>query len=196
LRLVFIQATASTDSTITLSPAKAKELNFKEGDVIMVIGRRRRATYARVHVHKGKTSTCVVSANLAMNLRLRNGDKVKVASLTSDEDEEHKTGDMILFQSSPKQVTSVTFSPVEDSLASLESSEGGDEISDDEIMKRFVNPYLNLDNGTALIKKGHILKMTDDNGKNLEFIVTHVELEGTTPEDELEEGNLYARFKR
>ena len=186
----FIQTTASSDSTITLSPAKAKELDFKEGDVIMVIGRRRRAAYARVHMHKGKKSTCTVSANMAANLRLRNGDKVKVASLTSDQDEEHKTGDMILFQSSPKKVTSVTFSPVDDSLASLESSDGGDEISDEEIMERFISPYVDLENCSALIKKGHIVKMTDDNGKNLEFMVTHVELEGATPEDELEEGKV------
>lgn len=154
----------------------------------MVIGRRRRASYARVHIHKGKKSTAVVSANMATNLRLRNGDKVKVASLTTENDEEHTSGDMILFQSSPKTVTSVTFSPVEDSLASLESSEGGDEISDDEIMERFVNPYVELNDNVALVKKDHIVKMTDDNGKSLEFVVTHVELEGASPEEEAEEG--------
>lgn len=156
----------------------------------MVIGRRRRAAYAQVHVHKTKSkSTCVVSPNMAMNLRLRNNDKVKVASLTSTSDEEHVTGDMILFQSSPKPVTSVTFSPVEDSLASLESSEGGDELSDDEIMQRFVTPYTQVEDNVALIKRGHLVKMTDDNGKSLEFVVTHVELEGASPQDEVEEGN-------
>jgi hypothetical protein len=72
----------------------------------------------------------------------------------------------------------------------LESSEGGDEISDDEIMQRFVTPYTELgDDATALIKRGHVVKMTDDNGKSLEFVVTHVELEGASPEDEAEEGN-------
>lgn len=155
----------------------------------MVIGRRRRASYAQVNIHKGKSkSTCVISHNLAINLRLRNGDKVKVASLTTENDDEHTSGDLILFRSSPKPVTSVTFSPVEDSLASLEASEGGDEISDDEIMERFVNPYTELDGNAALIKRGHIVKMTDENGKNLEFVVTHVELEGASPEDETEEG--------
>ena len=155
-----------------------------------MIGRRRRATYAHVHISKGtKPSTCVVSPNLATNLRLRNGDKVKVASLANAEtDEEHTTGDMILFQSSPKQVTSVTFSPVEDSLASLESSQGGDEIPDEELMQRFVTPYTELlnDDAVALIKRGHIVKMTDDNGKSLEFVVTHVELDGASPEEEAE----------
>jgi len=188
------KATASADSTITLSPAKAKELSFKEGDVIMVIGRRRRAAYAKVHIHKGKKSVATVSASMAMNLRLRNGDKVKIASLTSESDEEHTSGDMILFQSSPKPVTSVTFSPVEDSLSSLESSEGGDEISDEEIMERFVTPYMELDDKVALVKKGHIVKMTDDNGRNLEFIVTHVELEGSTPEEGAEEGKCMPSF--
>lgn len=180
-----LQPSASSDSTITLSPNKAKELSFKEGDVVMVIGRRRRAAYGQVHVSKVKKSTCVVSSNLATNLRLRNGDKVKVASLTTENDEEHSTGDMILFQSSPKSVTSVTYSPIDDSLASLEASEGGDEISDDEIMERFVTPYTELDDGaTALVKRGHVVKMTDDNGKSLEFVVTHVELEGTSPEEQ------------
>lgn len=157
----------------------------------MVIGRRRRAAYATVHVSKkAKKSMCIVSANMAMNLRLRNGDKIKVAALTSDSDEEHSMGDMILFQSSPKTVTSVTFSPVDDSLSALENSEGGDEISDDEIMERFVTPYTELEDKVALVKRGHLIKMTDDNGKSLEFVVTHVELEGMTPEeDEAEEGN-------
>lgn len=189
-----IQATVSADSTITMSPSKAKELKFKEGTVIMVIGRRRRAAYGRVHISsKGtKKQTCIVSANMATNLRLRNGDKVKIASLSiegSEDASEHSIGDMILFQSSPKTVTSVTFSPVEDSLASLESSEGGDEITDDEIMERFVTPYTELEgDSVGLVKKGHIVKMTDDNGKSLEFVVTHVELEGMShEEDALEE---------
>lgn len=184
------QTTASADSTITISPSKAKELSINEGDVVMVIGRRRRAAYARVHVSKkGKTGACTISANLASNLRLRNGDKAKLASLTSAEDKEHRTGDMLLFRETPKKITSVTFSPIEDSLASLESSEG--EILDDEIMERFVTPYLNLEEqeSHSLLKKGHFVTMTDDNGKSLDFVVTHVELEGTDQEDE-EEGKI------
>jgi hypothetical protein len=161
---------------------------MKEGDVIVVIGRRRRAAYARVHIHKQKKTSCTVEENLAANLRLRTGDKIKVSSLTSVDDEEHKTGDMILFQSSPKSVTSVTYSPLEDSLQNLESSEG--ELSDDEITARFITPYLNLEASESgvLVKKGHVVKMTDDNGKHLECMVTHVELEGAEQEDEEEEG--------
>jgi formylmethanofuran dehydrogenase subunit D len=187
------QPTASEDSTISLSPSKAKELSMKEGDVIVVIGRRRRAAYARVHIHKQKTATsCTVAENLAANLRLRTGDTIKVSSLTSVDDEEHKTGDMILFRSSPKPVTSVTYSPVEDSLQNLEASEG--ELSDEEITERFVAPYLNLEASESciLVKKGHVVKMTDDNGKHLEFMVTHVELEGAEIGEDEEEGtNTY-----
>jgi hypothetical protein len=155
----------------------------------VVIGRRRRAAYARVHIHKQKTtSRCAVTENLAANLRLRTGDKIKVSSLTSVDDEEHKTGDMILFQSSPKPVTSVTFSPVDDSLQNLESSEG--ELSDEEITKRFITPYLNLEalELCVLVKKGHVVKLTDDNGRHLEFMVTHVELEGADQDEDEEEG--------
>jgi translation initiation factor IF-1 len=165
---------------------KAKELSMKEGDVIVVIGRRRRAAYARVHIHKQKKTTlCTISANLAYNLRLRNADKIKVATPSLD-DEQHKKGDMILFTSYPKKVTSVTFSPVEDSLADL----GEKDLSDDEIMERFITPYLNLkedEESSFLVKKGHVIKMTDDNGKHLEFIVTHVELEGQQQEEEEQE---------
>lgn len=186
--LSLIKPTASTDSTITISPMKAKELSMKEGDVIVVIGRRRRVAYARVHIHKQKKTTlCTISANLAYNLRLRNADKIKVATPSLD-DEQHKKGDMILLTSYPKKVTSVTFSPVEDSLAAL----GEEDLSDDEIMERFITPYLNWkdeEESSILVKKGHVIKMTDDNGKHLEFIVTHVELEGQQEEEgEEEEG--------
>lgn len=189
----FIQPTASADYTVTLSSGKAKELKVKTGDAVLLVGRRRRATYATVAVKKGKKGACTVSANLAHNLRLRTGDKVKTIPLGS---EEGTTGDLALLQhESPPKLAAVTFSPVEDSVSALEAREGGDEIGDDEIMERFVTPYLNLDESSSLIKKDHILTLVDDNGKKLEFIVTHAEVEGETPE-EGDEGKLQMNNQR
>ena len=167
---------------MSISRAKAKELNLSNGDVVVVVGRRRRATYALVNVDKTKRDTCVVPKNMAKNLRLRNTDKLKVIPLGSQEDDS-RHGDMILLKYSvPPKVSSVTFSPVEDSLNSLVAREGGDGLSDEEIMERFVTPYLNLAESTGLIKRNSIISIADDNGKKLEFMVTHVELEDASSE--------------
>jgi transitional endoplasmic reticulum ATPase len=171
--------------SVVLSPAKAKELSLKSGDVVVVIGRRRRAAYGRVAVAKGKgkKSVCTISGNLASNLRLRNGDKLKVSSLSGDQEEEARSGDMVLFKhSTAPKVTSATLSPVDDSLNSLEAAEGGDEIPDEEIVSRFITPYFESPNG--LLKKGHLLELKDENGKRLEFMVSHVELDGESPKDD------------
>ena len=152
-------------------------MNVKEGDTILLIGRRRRASYARVTITKGKKGNCSVSENMAQNLRLRNGDKVKAVPLGESLDETH-SGDMILLShKNPPKIASVTFSPVEDSMQNLAAREGGDEVSDEQIMERFIKPYLS--NGSdLLIKKGHLLALVDENGKRLEVMVTNVELEG------------------
>lgn len=173
-----------TDSAVTLSLAKAKELHVKDGDSILVIGRRRRATYARVTIAKEKKDHCSVSENIASNLRLRNGDKLKAVPLGASLDETH-SGDMILLShKTPPKISSVTFSPVEDSKQNLEAREGGDEISDDQIMERFIKPYLHHDSA-VLMKKGHLLALVDENGRKLEVMVTHLEIEG----EETKEGS-------
>jgi hypothetical protein len=175
--------------TVSLSPSKAKELKVKNGDVILVVGRRRRATYAIAKVQKAKKEICTVSQNMAKNLRLRNGDKLKVITLDPSEEDQVHTGDMILMNhATPPKVASVTFSPIEDSLNALSAREGGDELSDEEIMERFVTPYLNLAESSALVKKDFVLTLGDDNGKKLDVMVTHVELEDASAMPEDEEG--------
>jgi transitional endoplasmic reticulum ATPase len=138
-----------------------------------------------VSVTKGKKSVCAMSENLAKNLRLRKGDTLKIAPLSGEKEEGTRSGDMLLLdQTTAPKISSVTFSPVEDSLTSLEAMEGGDEIADEEILSRFVTPYLESSNG--FLKHGHILLLKDENGRKLEFIVSHVEIEGQ-PEAEIEE---------
>lgn len=155
--------------------------------MVALVGRRRKAAYARVSTSKQKKSSCTLSANLASNLSLRKDDKVKVLPLKEDESDTARSGDMILLKAAevPK-IMSMSLSPIEDSLRSLEASEGGDEIPEDEIQQRFVAPY--LEETGALVKKGHVLKLRDENGKTLEFMVTNVALEAEEGREEEEEG--------
>jgi len=181
------QPTAASDSTVVISPSKAKELSLEKGDVVAVIGRRRKAAYGRVGIAKSKKTTCTISENIAKNLRLRKGDKVKIAPLNGKSEEGTRSGDMVLLdRTSAPQVASVTLSPVDDSLASVEAIEGGDEMSDEDIMSRFVTPYLESSNG--FLKRGQILVLKDENGRKLEFIVSHMEIEGEEIPEESEEG--------
>ena len=157
--------------------------------MVALVGRRRRACYVRVSVASGKQkkTKCGISANVAANLRLRNGDKVKVERLMGETPEDTKrSGDMVLVQVTvPPKVMSVTLSPLEDSLNALEAGEGGDEIPDEELNQRFVAPY--LEEKGALVKRDHVLTLRDDNGKKLDFIVTDVALEGDAEKEEGEE---------
>lgn len=188
-----MQPTVVSDVNVSLSPSKAKELKIKTGDSVLLIGRRRKATYAIATVQKSKKGICGVSPNMASNLRLRNGDKIKMIRLGSEE-EQPRSGDMILMKyETPPKVSSVTFSPIEDSLNALVAREGGDELSDEEMMDRFVTPYLDLSESSAVIKKNAVLALVDDNGKKLDFLVTHVELEDDAPaesDDEEDDGKF------
>jgi hypothetical protein len=138
---------------------------------------------------KGSSKSATISYNLANNLRIRDMDKVKVASLeTGAEATEERSGDMLLLTKQPETAFSVTYSPVEDSLNSLVASEGGDDIEDEELTSRFVTPYLDTENvsRSVVAKEGHVVSMRDENGKQLDFIVTHVD-EG---EERDEEGKI------
>ena len=182
--------TALQDSTITLSRAKAKELNVSEGDVVVLVGRRRHAAYGRVAIGGStKKTTCSMSQNMAANLRLRQNDKVKVEPIRSGEEGE-RSGDLMLLEKQPATIVSVTLSPVEDSLNALVAAEGGDMLEDSEIQARFVVPY--LEGGDALLKKDHWLALRDENGKRLEFYVTQMVLEGEDEEMKEEEDGMFA----
>mmetsp|Transcript_17437 Transcript_17437/g.31464 ORF Transcript_17437/g.31464 Transcript_17437/m.31464 type:complete len:921 (-) Transcript_17437:60-2822(-) len=191
-----VRTNANKDCTVKISPAKAKELKVKSGDTVGLIGRRRRAAYVTVSVKKGQKGTaCEVSLNLAKNLRIRDGDKIKLAPLGADAEDHERSGDMKLLQvSSPTTVAAATFSPIADSLISLQASEGGDDIPDQELTDRFLTPYLNLEQEekSILVKLGHVLTLQDENGKQLEFMISNVELEGDdeSAEEEAEEGAI------
>jgi hypothetical protein len=111
---------------------------------------------------------------------VRDTDKVKIVPFDEGNiDEEAHSGDMALLNAQPSVVYSVTFSPIKDSLHSVELSEGGDELSEEEIMERFVVPYLNQETDEeVLLKEGHTLVLMDANKVSLEFTVSHLDLEG------------------
>jgi len=174
-------ADASSDYSVSISPNKAKELKVKTGDIVAIVGRRRRASYARVVVAKMSFDKVKLRHNLATNLRVRDTDKVKIVTLDGSEEgeEAYSTGDMALLNSHPSVAHSVTFSPVKDSLHSLELSEGGDELNEEEIVERFLAPYLNVEDAEeVIVKTGHTLMLMDANGKSLEFTVSHLDMEG------------------
>lgn len=176
-QLPSLQPTADSDASISISTNKAKELGLKDGDVVGVVGRRRRAAYGRVSVVKSKKTALTISVNLAKNLRLRKGDKAKVVPLTGKLEEGTHSGDMtILDTTEPAAIASFTLAPIEDSLTTLEAIEGGDEIPEEDLTARFISPY--FENQKALLKKGQILELIDDSGRRLEFIVGSVNLEG------------------
>lgn len=173
-----------------LSAAKAKELGVSAGDVVVLVGRRRHATYVTVEISAkagGKKTMCTMSQNTASNLRLRQDDKVKVVALQKsfeDEGASERSGDLLLVQKQPAMIKSVTFSPVEDSLAALTAVEGGDEISDAELQARFLTPYLEGSATAAVLKQGHLIAIRDDNGKRLEFYVSHIDVDGVVESPE------------
>lgn len=184
------QPTATTDSAVLLSSKKAKELGVSNGEVVAVIGRRRTATYGRISVQKQKKksspSSCTLSENIAKNLRVRKGDKVKIVTLTDEtsSDSGHSGELLLVDAASVPIVESITFSPIEDSLKSLEAQEGGDTIPDEDINERFIAPYLEESGG--LLKNGQVLSMRDENGRRLEFVVTNVMIEGAVDKGEKE----------
>ena len=184
-----------SDSVVTLSAKKAKELGVSKGEVVAVIGRRRNATYGRVQVqqkakkqkkkNEPSLSVCTISENVAKNLRLRKGDKIKIVPIgvTEKENEGSHSGDLVLVETNTvPTVDSLTFSPIEDSMLALESLEGT--ISDEEIHERFIAPYLEETGG--LLKRGQLLILVDDSGRKLEFLVTHMTIEGATDDEEKE----------
>jgi hypothetical protein len=194
--------TAAQDCEAVLSAAKAKELGVAAGDVILLIGRRRRAAYARVQIGRSdlKTSSCTIRSNMAANLRLRQDDKIKIELLRDgistagnsgdaekDLEDKNRSGDLtLLLQKKPSAIRSATFSPVEDSISALVASEGGDTIPDEELQERFVAPYLVGDAG--LLKQGNIVTLIDENGKRLEFYITQIELDEEEDTAEVDKG--------
>ena len=143
-----------------------------------------------------RQSKASISYNTASNLRLRDGDKLKVVPIKEGAGaKEERSGDMQLLAKTPEVVSSITFSPVEDSYNSLVASEGGDDIEDEELKERFIDNYMNLeeDGDSIVAKEGNVICMRDENGKELDFIVSHIGESDDEEEDE-DEGMLAIHY--
>jgi hypothetical protein len=96
-----------------------------------------------------------------------------------------------LLAHAPEVARAVTFSPLKDSLDSLARREGGDAPDDDALLARFVTPYLDFEASAELIVKAcHTLVLTDDDGRSLDFTVSHLDMseEGESDAEEGAEG--------
>ena len=195
------QPTASTDYTLQISSSKAKELNVSNGSLVAVIGRRRRASYGKVQVTKLSSGKVKMSSNLASNLRVMDTDTVKIIPLSDDTENNESEAYTLGTPPTNNAAYSVTFAPIKDALHNLELKErGGDEYTDEELVERFVAPYLNLDDdgdgeesGGVILKEGHVVVLKDDNGVGLEFMISHLDLIGEDDSDadeEVQKGKL------
>ena len=61
-------------------------------------------------------------------------------------------------------------------------------------------PYLNMDEGVVVLKKGHTLVLRDGNKKSLEFTVTHLSIgeddEGEEAEIDENDGKCISEMRR
>ena len=99
------------------------------------------------------SSSATLSSNLAYNLAVSYNDKIKVVPST---------------QTLPT-ATSAVLSPTFDSLSNLEVLNGGDDVTEDDLLSRFVVPYLS--SGSGSLRKGAVITMYDDQGITCEFVV-------------------------
>mmetsp|Transcript_24491 Transcript_24491/g.55935 ORF Transcript_24491/g.55935 Transcript_24491/m.55935 type:complete len:904 (-) Transcript_24491:224-2935(-) len=164
----------AVDATVTISPGKARELSVSQGDVVLVIGRRRLTNYFTVAVEK-RCAGASLSANAAYNLRVTAGDRVKLVVPGADAEEDGPTYDYA--GEAPLEIKEVIFAPVEDSVATYERMHnGGDELDDEEVLEKFVRPYMEEE---GILRAGMIVKMAEggDNagsGRTVEFLVKSI----------------------
>jgi len=166
------RASLAGDSALTLSPGKARELAVSDGDVVLVIGRRRRAAHLRVAVRKGGTGARL-SASCGRSLRVSSGDRVRVVvDPTGGPEEDHLYG---YAGPAPAGVAEVSFAPVEDSLTTYERTyHGGDDVAEEELLARFVRPYVEgRDGEMGAVRSGDVVRMAEDghDGRVVEFVV-------------------------
>jgi hypothetical protein len=189
--------TAHSDSGVVISQAKASELKLKDGDLVAVIGKRRRASYARVDVAPRRgggmaRGVAKIGRNLASNLRVRDDERLRIVTLdglpvdVEGGEGGDGNGSYGLGPRPTNAASSVTFHPLRDS-----SSYDADEMSDEMLADRFVRPYLEGGeevDGVALLRQGHVLSIADEGGVVMEFTVGHVDVDGKDDDDNEKDG--------
>lgn len=203
------QTTATTnalsDCYITITQSKAHELQLHQGDLVAIIGKRRRCAYVKVNILTDKTTTTKLSSvkigrNLANNLHIRNDDKVRLISINEIEENEAQQQQQQQKESSttgsgsyglgkrPTIVAKiVTLHPIKDTMSNVDD----DDVSDEELISRFITPYLDSstddvdnDEDVAIMKEGHVLTLTDENGSVMEFTIGKLDIDHDENDDD------------
>jgi hypothetical protein len=211
--------TAVSDCYISITQSKAKELQLHQGDLVAIIGKRRRCAYVKVNIlTTNKTTTTgmipkssssiQLGRNLANNLHIRNDDKVRILSINEieqqQEEEDQRQQESTTSSSSgsyglgkrPTNVAkTITLHPIKDTLSNVNNDD--EEVSDEELIVRFITPYLdsssttdfiNINNdenneNVAIMKEGHVLTLTDENGIVMEFTIGKLDIHDDNEDD-------------
>merc|ERR1712157_668289 len=137
------------DGRIRISKSKAKELELENNDIVCIVGKRRKVTMVNIEIKKGLKG-CEVSKNTAKNLRLGQGDLLKIVKLLEEKNDEEiveRSGDYVLlnYNKKPEIAKEVTLCVIKDV--------NKDELEDEEIISRFILPYIEDD---IIMKKGDV----------------------------------------
>jgi hypothetical protein len=88
----------------------------------------------------------------------------------------------------------ITLHPIKDTLCNVNNNDE-EEVSDEELIVRFITPYLdssstdfNNDNNdenenVAIMKEGHVLTLTDENGIVMEFTIGKLDINDENEND-------------
>ena len=186
---------ALSDCYISITQSKARELRLRQGDLAAIMGKRRRCAYVKVNILQTdrttttkSSSAVIIGRNLANNLRIRNDDKVRIISVNEieeneNEDQQRQNGSYGLGKRPTIVAKTVTFRPIKDTM-----SNDDDDVSNEELISRFISPYLessstddvvNDENESvmAIMKEGHVLSLTDDNGNVMEFTIGKLDVD-------------------
>ena len=213
------QTTAATnaisDCYVSITQSKARELQLHQGELVAIIGKRRRCAYVKVNILTDmttttttKSSSVIIGRNLANNLHIRNDDKVRIISVNeieeNDEDRQQRrnessstttgSGSYGLGKRPTIVAKTVTFHPIKDTMSN-NVDDYDDDVSNEELISRFITPYLDYssavdvdtDENVAIMKEGHVLSLTDENGSVMEFTIGKLDIDHDENDEDDEE---------
>lgn len=195
---------ALSDCYISIAQSKARELRLRQGELVGIMGKRRRCAYVKVNILQtdrtttttttttSSSSAVIIGRNLANNLRIRNDDKVRIISVNEieeneNEDQQQQNGSYGLGKRPTIVAKTVTFHPIKDTMSN-NVDDYDDDVSNEELISRFITPYLESssaddvdndenENVMAIMKEGHVLSLTDDNGNVMEFTIGKLDVD-------------------
>ena len=203
---------AISDCYVSITQSKARELQLHQDELVAIIGKRRRCAYVKVNILQTdrttttttKSSSVIIGRNLANNLHIRNDDKVRIISVNeieeNNEDRQQRrnessstttgSGSYGLGKRPTIVAKTVTFHPIKDTMSNVDD----DDVSNEELISRFITPYLesstvdvDTDENVAIMKEGHVLSLTDENGSVMEFTIGKLDIDHDENDEDDEE---------